>query len=154
MEIEKLKLLPLTDLDSLMQWRAEVLSHVFGHEPGAELLAENRRYYTENVAAGLHLAVEALYDGQGVGCGAICLQDELPSPDNPNGRCAFLMNIYVREEWRGKGIATALVKFLIAEAKARKCRKIYLETTDMARGLYRSLGFVPYNDVLKLPLEQ
>ena len=43
MEIEKLKLLPLTDLDSLMQWRAEVLSHVFGHEPGAELLAEHRR---------------------------------------------------------------------------------------------------------------
>lgn len=66
MKIEKLKLLPLTDLDSLMQWRAEVLSHVFGHEPGAELLAENRRYYAENVAAGLHLAVEALYDGQGL----------------------------------------------------------------------------------------
>ena len=52
MEIEKLKLLPLTDLDSLMQWRAEVLSHVFGHEPGAELLAENRRYTPRTLPPG------------------------------------------------------------------------------------------------------
>ncbi len=26
--------------------------------------------------------------------------EELPSPDNPSGKCAYLMNIYVREAFR------------------------------------------------------
>ena len=42
----------------------------------------------------------ALAEGKDAGCGMVLYHDELPSPDNPSGRCAYLMNIYVRSGFR------------------------------------------------------
>ena len=73
-------------------------------------------------------------------CG-IVIQEDLPSPDNPTGICAYLMNIYVRPPFRKQGVATAIVKRLTAIASDRRAGKIYLETTGMARRMYASVGF-------------
>lgn len=82
----------VTALPTLMRWRAEVIESVFGEKPSKRLLVANRQYYLRHIADGSHIAVVAeTVDGCGVGCGAICLTDELPSPDNPSGRCAYLM---------------------------------------------------------------
>lgn len=124
-----------------MRWRAEVLRHVFGQEPSRRLLVENRRYFREHIADGSHEAYVASVDGEQCGCGAVCFYDELPSPDNPTGRCAYLMNIYVRESFRNHGVAHQIVKRLIQEAKNHDCGKIYLETTVDAHHVYRTLGF-------------
>ena len=139
----------VTDLDILMRWRAEVLRNVFGEEPDADLLEENRRYYARHIAAGSHLAIVASEDGVELGCGGVCLTDELPSPDNPSGHCAYLMNIYVRREYRQRGVAHAIVRRLIAEARRRGCDKIYLETTDDGKPVYASLGFREMPDMMK-----
>lgn len=144
-ELEQIKALP-----RLMMWRQEVLRHVFGEEPSARLLAENSLYYRRHITDDTHFAVSAKWNGEDAGCGAICLTDELPSPDNPTGRCAYLMNIYVREPFRGHGIAHEIVKRLIAEAKARDCGKIYLETTADGRPVYESLGFRDLPDIMKI----
>lgn len=132
-----------------MCWRSEVILHVFGHEADDQLLAANRDYYRTHVADGTHLAFVAVYDGEECGCGALCLTDELPSPDNPTGHCAYLMNIYVRDNFREHGIAHRLVARLINEAEARGCDKIYLETTDEGRPVYSSLGFRDMPDMMK-----
>ncbi|MDE7347002.1 MAG: GNAT family N-acetyltransferase, partial [Muribaculaceae bacterium] len=83
------------------------------------------------------------------GCGAVCFTDELPSPDNPTGRCAYLMNIYVREPFRKHGIAHHVVSHLIEVAKKRECGKIYLETTADGKSVYSSLGFKDMPDMMK-----
>ncbi len=140
----------VTDLAKLLLWRKEVLETVFGMMPTQELMEANERYYAEEIAKSGHLALEALYNGEEAGCGAICLQTELPSPDNPSGRCAYLMNIYVRPAFRRKGVAANIVETLVKEAKAFGCDKIYLETTDMARNLYLAHGFRTLPDILKL----
>ena len=140
----------VTDLDALMRWRAEVIAEVFGTEPDAALLENNRRYYASHVAAGSHMAFEALAGrNEPCGCGAVCFSDELPSPDNPSGRCAYLMNIYVRPAWRSRGVAHAIVRRLVDEARRRGCGKIYLETTAAARPVYTSLGFADMPDMMK-----
>lgn len=144
-ELHRIKAVP-----TLMHWRREVLRHVFGMEPGLRLLAMNRRYYREHIADGSHVAYIAAADGVDAGCGGVCFTMELPSPDNPTGFCAYLMNIYVREEFRGHGIARTIVNRLIEDAKSRKCGKIYLETTDQARQLYHSLGFDDMTGMMKL----
>lgn len=132
-----------------MMWRAEVIRHVFGVEPPARLLVANRRYYREHVANGTHQALVAALDGVDVGCGAVCFSDELPSPDNPSGRCAYLMNIYVRGPYRRQGVAHAIVSRLIDIARRKDCGKIYLETTDQGRSVYRSLGFEDMKEMMK-----
>lgn len=145
MEIRK-----IDDIEKLLKWRREVISNVFGVEASKELMDSNEAYYRRRVNDGTHLAFIAMSEGQEAGCGAVCLTEELPSPDNPSGRCAYLMNIYVKEEFREKGIAHALVRKLIDEAKKRDCEKIYLETTEAGRPVYSSMGFHDLPDMMKL----
>lgn len=144
-ELEQIKALP-----TLMMWREEVLRNVFGKESSERLLDENRRYYRNHIADDTHFAIAAKWLGEDAGCGAICLTEELPSPDNPTGKCAYLMNIYVRKAYRQHGIAHAIISCLIEEAKRRDCGKIYLETTDDGRHVYESVGFHDFPDIMKL----
>lgn len=135
------KIREITSLPTLMHWRKEVIENVFGIVPSKRLLAANRRYYRRHIGDGSHIAIIAEMNGEDVGCGAICLSEELPSPDNPSGQCAYIMNIYVRKEYRGKGIGHSVVRWLVEKAQQLGCDKIYLETTDEAKSLYKSIGF-------------
>ena len=83
-------------------------------------------------------------------CGGLCLHDEMPSPDNPSGRCAYLMNIYVREGHRGEGAGKKIVRYLIGCALERNITKIYLETSPCGRTLYESAGFSEMRDMMLL----
>ena len=148
-----LEIRELTDLASLMQWRREVIEHVFGEAPKGSLMDANKEYYKTHVADASHFALEALVNGEKAGCGSICLTDELPSPDNPTGHCAYLMNIYVRDRFREHGVGHKIVERLIEEARQRDCGKIYLETTSEGRGVYESLGFRDLPDIMKLKTE-
>ncbi len=143
------ELLEIRDIDELMSWREEVIEHVFDENPCDNLLRANRQYYEKHIADQSHIAFIAKCDGDECGCGSICLTDELPSPDNPSGKCAYLMNIYVREAFRNKGIAHHLVTHLIEEAQKRGCGKIYLETTEDGKPVYSSLGFKDMPDMMK-----
>ncbi|MBD5414695.1 MAG: GNAT family N-acetyltransferase [Bacteroides sp.] len=144
-----LELRELKDIDKLMAWRAEVIRNVFGEDSDLTLLEANRQYYLRHILDGSHVAFVASFDSAECGCGAICLSDELPSPDNPSGKCAYLMNIYVREAFRNQGIAHKLVVRLIEEAKKHNCGKIYLETTADGKPVYTSLGFREMADMMK-----
>ncbi len=139
----------IKDVPTLMRWRKEVIEHVFGQTADDPLLNANRAYYEKHMADGSHFALVADIDGKECGCGAVCFTEELPSPDNPSGRCAYLMNIYVREPFRNHGIAHQIVTRLLEESMQRKCGKIYLETTDDGRPVYRSLGFRDLPDMMK-----
>ncbi|MDE6801205.1 MAG: GNAT family N-acetyltransferase [Muribaculaceae bacterium] len=139
----------IVDIDRLMEWRAEVIRDVFSAEADTNLLEANRRYYIRHIADGTHIAIIADCDGTDCGCGGICLTEELPSPDNPSGRCAYLMNIYVRRAFRKHGIAHRIVTYLIDEAKKRGCDKIYLESTADGKSVYKELGFCDMPDMMK-----
>ncbi|MDE6009587.1 MAG: GNAT family N-acetyltransferase [Muribaculaceae bacterium] len=143
-ELKEIKAIP-----TLMRWREEVIRNVFGEKPDKRLLVANRQYYARHIANGTHLAFMATVDGEDAGCGAVCLTDELPSPDNPSGRCAYLMNIYVRETFRNHGVAHHIVSRLIEESVKQGCGKIYLETTADGKPVYTSLGFREMPDMMK-----
>ena len=141
------------DLHTLMRWRAEVIRNVFGQEAGGALMEANERYYRSHLADGSHSAIVAECDGEECGCGAVCYTDELPSPDNPSGRCAYLMNIYVRGPFRNRGVAHTIVAALVDEARRRGCGKIYLETTPEGKPVYVSSGFKDMPDMMKYGTE-
>lgn len=141
----------ITDIPTLMSWRTEVIEHVFGQKADEQLLMANRKFYETHIADGTHYAIEAEYNGEKCGCGAVCFTEELPSPDNPSGRCAYVMNIYVREAYRNHGIAHEIVSCLITESRHRGCGKICLETTEAGRPVYQSIGFRDLPDIMKLP---
>ena len=60
------------------------------------------------------------------------------------------MNIYTRAPYRGKGVAKAVCEWLIGQAKTQGAEKIYLETSEGGKRLYRALGFHEMKDYMKL----
>lgn len=143
------------DIELLVAWRMEVLHEVFSipqSQSIEELERENRNYYQKALQTGSHIACFACLDDRIIGCGGICLYQEMPSPDNPTGKCAYLMNIYTRLPFRKQGVGEMLVNWLIRQAEERGISKIYLETSESGKCLYEKIGFVPMQDMMKLPV--
>lgn len=144
------------DLDLLLQWRAAVLREVFclsDERRIEELTEQNARYYRTALPAGGHIACFACEGGEIVGCGGVCLYDEMPSPDNPRGKCAYLMNIYVLPAFRGRKTGKSIASWLIARAREAGADKIYLESSESGLPLYRALGFTAMEGMMKLPFD-
>ncbi len=142
-----------SELKTLMQWRMEVLHAVFqipDEESLPELHEANEEYYRAALADGSHIACFAEQNGTAVGCGGVCIFREMPSPDNPSGGCAYLMNIYTRSAYRGTGVGRKIVTWLVEKAREKGITKIYLESSDSARSLYQGLGFIPMENYLRL----
>ncbi len=59
----------------------------------------------------------------------------------PNGRVAYITNMYTFPMYRNRGIGTELFKRTVEEAKQLGCKKITLNATDMGRPLYEKYGF-------------
>ena len=145
------------DIELLLSLRMEVLSNVFSQEKKAlsdsewdDIRRENEDYYKEEFKKSGHVACAIYVSGELAGCGGVCLYREMPSPDNRSGKCAYLMNIYVRQQYRRQGLAREICNYLIEMAREKGAEKIYLESSNMAVELYRSLGFEDMNGYMKL----
>ena len=147
----------IADLELLVKWRLKVLHEVFSI-PSNQVLnrleEENRRYYQETLSPGTHIACFAYVKDKAVGCGGICFYKEMPSPDNPTGQCAYLMNIYTRSAFRGQGVGQLIIQWLIERAIQRNIPKIYLETSEAGKKLYEKIGFIEMPDMMKLPIKK
>jgi GNAT superfamily N-acetyltransferase len=152
-----IRALTSTELELWLDLRMRVLAEVFADTwptlcPGehARIRAANRAYIKGSLAFSQDLHLCAFSDGHPIACGDFCLQHELPSPDNPNGRCAYLMNIYTVPPWRGHGVGSALVRELVERARAAGAKdKIYLETSQAGRTVYTRLGFNDLKDMMR-----
>jgi putative acetyltransferase len=88
--------------------------------------------------------------GNLLGCGA------LKGLDPSHGE---IKSMHVTARHRGQGVAVALVKHIVAEARARCYRRLSLETGSMkafapARALYARFGFIatgPFGDYVPDP---
>lgn len=143
----------LQELDSILKWRMEVLREVFDLKKGSEydsILAANEKSYRQGLEDGYHKTFALMADGKQIGCGDLCLQKELPSPDNRSGSCGYLMNIYVLKPYRNKGAGRFLVESIVGWAREHEIEKIYLESSHAARDLYREIGFEDLKDYMKL----
>lgn len=156
MNIE-IKQLNINDIDLLIQLRMEVLADVFKNDfekmtdtEIEKLKQENRNYYLNQLTNEGHIVCVVYNEKNIIGCGGMCLYNEMPSPDNINGKCAYLMNIYVKPNYRKQGIGKKICSWLIEQAKSKNITKIYLETSDNAKSMYKKLGFEEMKNYLML----
>jgi GNAT superfamily N-acetyltransferase len=67
------------------------------------------------------------------------------------GRDAFVDELYVAPEWRGRGLGREALSIIDAACAAAGVRALHLEVErnkETARGLYRRWGFVEHDRVL------
>ncbi|MGL4574107.1 MAG: GNAT family N-acetyltransferase [Burkholderiaceae bacterium] len=99
--------------------------------------AEQRRAHAQRLAASpVTYEPFALTDARGVGvaCGQVARE----------GTLVGVYDVFVREDWRGKGVAAALTTRMLTHAVKQGARTAYLQVdanNTAARAVYTKLGF-------------
>lgn len=140
-------------LNEIMAWRMRVIREVFAPVRESSLPAleqANRQYYEKHLADHSHLCFFLMDqdDQQIKGCSGICLWQEMPSPDNPSGQCAYFMNIFIDPRFRRQHMAAWMIRQMTELCRKRQITKIYLESTDQAKAMYARCGFIPLENYM------
>ena len=92
-------------------------------------------------------------NGESIGSVALLLFPRLPTPLAPAQGEGYLLNVYIRPEWRGRGVATALVETAVGRGRELGLAPIRLHTTAAGRAVYPSAGFVSRDNELEPRLQ-
>lgn len=76
----------------------------------------------------------------------------MPRPDRAPSRWLYIANVYVVPDHRRRGVARGRMTALIAMARTERMAGVVLAPSPMAQPLYRSLGFRPADDLMRLDL--
>lgn len=139
----------LEDIDELTRLRVELLKEVANlwREDDASVLIEaTQRYFSEKIPAGEFIAWIAEMNGRIVGMSGIVPLERPPVANNLTGREGYVLNMYTVPDFRGKGIATLLLKKIISFAKSDAMSRIWLHATPVAMGIYEGFGFMPISE--------
>jgi ribosomal protein S18 acetylase RimI-like enzyme len=80
-------------------------------------------------------------DGDCVGSVAMHIVPRLPSPQNLFSREGYVAQLFIRGDWRRRGVGSALMRTVIVAAREAKLGRVRLHSTADGLDLYRALGF-------------
>lgn len=103
-------------------------------------------FFSRNIENKSHIALVCEDNKTIIGTVGLTLFEMLPTMNNPNGKVARLMNMYVIPQYRRKGIARKMLELAIAYAKENSCNKIILNPSKIGKQLYLDYGFQMLND--------
>ena len=112
-----------------------------GSAPNAEADVYMIPFFKKHLSDGSLVEWVAEEDGQIVATAAMMFMEFPPAYSNPTGVRGYVTNMYTSPEYRGKGIASALLEKLMEEARARNIRIIFLGASKMGKPVYRRFGF-------------
>ena len=141
----------LDDIPVLIELRKKQLIDE-GIPPNAKIDEELSNFFHETMND--HSLVEWVVEDNGtiIATAAIVFYRFLPTYTNVNNMKGYIANMYTREDYRKRGIATSLLDRLVAEAKARGIKKLWLGASTMGRPVYEKFGFKPMDRWLEMDL--
>jgi len=80
---------------------------------------------------------------EAVGMAWLMLAERVPGPGEAVRRCGDVQTVYVVPRLRGRGIGTALLAAVRAEARERGLEHVTVHANARAEPLYRRSGFTP-----------
>lgn len=132
----------MAELRVAMQREVKDLAEAAIH---ADSVAQIRAFFDESLATQNYIGAVADMDGSLVAANGLVFYRRPPGLKGNSGLIGYVTNVYTVPQWRGRGIASALMKILIGEARRLKLDKIHLGATDDGVGVYRKCGFLPVN---------
>jgi GNAT superfamily N-acetyltransferase len=73
-----------------------------------------------------------------------------PQLSQPSGVYAYLSNMFIEPEYRGKGVGKSLVNYVIDFCKQKQIGLLFLHASDKGLPLYKSMGFVSSERLMHL----
>ena len=87
--------------------------------------------HLKEIPAGGHVACWASLGNEIIVAAEYVYIRKMPSPDNTSGRCAYLMNVYVRSPIAHRVSGRQVASWLVQQAKTRGITKIYLRRPNV-----------------------
>lgn len=107
-----------------------------------------RRWLRREIAARRFVGFLVEVDGRPVASGAVWLAPSPPRPGRfPREEVPYILSMYTAPGYRGRGLASRLVREMIAWARSRHYPRIVLHASDYGRPVYERLGFVPSREM-------
>jgi GNAT superfamily N-acetyltransferase len=132
------------DIDLLVELRDAMWREIAeGTELGdvSEALGNTREYFEVAVPSGDYVCVLAEAQSQVVGVGGIVIYRKPAQPLSPVGVEGYILNMLTVSEWRGKGVASAIVERLLDCAREAGAGLVWLRATEQGRPVYERFGF-------------
>ena len=135
----------------ILRHRVEMFRSMGWTESDLSSTKTNTQRYLENEWDTENPEVLLKVDGPNIigGC-AVAYYGVLPDNRNPSGKCAYILNMFVEPEHRGKGYATELIRHVISSCKQKGVNKLSLHDTEMSRRIYEKEGFVLNNNYYQM----
>ena len=122
-------------IETVSRWSFDAWGGLHPHTTFEEWRDETR---SDCGAKGVPSVFVAMSDGKPMATASLTVSDMSLRP----AMGPWLASVFVLPAWRGRGIASALVATVEAEAREAGCRRLHLYTPDQM-ALYARLGWVP-----------
>lgn len=140
----------LDDIDVIVQHRRAMFEDM-GYSDTAALDAMDERYRVwvrDKIERDVYLGWFVLDESGTVAAGVgVWLQEWQPVPFDPSGLRGYVLNVYTAPHYRRRGLARYLMRMLLDACKGQGINSLYLHSSDEARHLYETLGFVLTNEM-------
>jgi GNAT superfamily N-acetyltransferase len=134
----------LSDRPVLIHHRHRMWSEI-GHRTEAEIAEHDQRYrnwLTRRIQSGEAVGFVAYApDGMPVGSGLVWFRSDQPRPKIPGETLPYILSMYTDSQWRGRGVASGIVRRLVATCRERGYPSVVLHASEQGRSLYGRLGF-------------
>ena len=145
------KRLTENELDTFIKMRINQLREE-GAKEDIDLYPALNDYYTRHMADGTFVAW-LVFDGDKIiGTSGMSFVEKPPYFGCPSGKIGLLSSMFTAKEYRRKGIATALLKLVVDEARSYGCGTVQITASDMGVKLYTTFGFTHNNNFMQYKL--
>lgn len=133
----------MDDLEQVISLRIEFLGDCWQCDCSSDTVLQisTREYVERNLPTHALRVWFAETGGEVVATGGMIFFDRMPTVSNKIGREAYLLSVYTRPAWRGRGIANVMMREMIDHAWAEGVGRIFLHASDAGRPIYEKLGF-------------
>lgn len=133
-----------SDIELLVNTRLNLMEEDSGVMTDQErqlLYQSNKNYMEIGISNGSFFAFLAFDNDVLVGSCSVCLYCVLPGRKLPNGKNAYVQNMYVTPSYRRNGIGKILISMCVNEAIEHGHDRITLHATQKGKLLFQQSGF-------------
>ena len=111
-------------------------------------------YFLENIVNDSFISWVAIEDDVIIATSGLCFYQLPPSFSNSTGKIAYITNMYTKNVYRCKGIASKLLELVVDEAKKRNYKIIRLHSSIKGKSIYEKLGFTDSSGYMAMKIEK
>jgi len=143
----------IDDVEALTRLRAAFLAEIRDADANSpQLLSNLRNWFSAKLEIGYFKAILGVVNGEVIASSGLVVHEHPPGIMIPNGREAYIMNMYTVPAFRGRGIATTIFRQLIEMARELECTRVMLHALPDGRPIYEKAGFKAGDKEMRLDI--